>query len=113
MKKIFKKDLQSPTNILYNYIVKKKKKDFLFIERKVIVMNKKYSYEIEFLSRDVSPTGTKHFGATGGSLLKEMKASLDKFLEENGLQKKGATSGQILNAKGQVIGRFCFNSQTF
>ena len=42
-----------------------------------------------------------------------MKASLDKFLEENGLQKKGATSGQILNAKGQVIGRFCFNCQTF
>ena len=32
-------------------------------------MNKKYSYEIEFLSRDVSPTGTKHFGATGGALL--------------------------------------------
>nr|DAM86877.1 MAG TPA: hypothetical protein [Caudoviricetes sp.] len=28
MKKIFKKDLQSPTNILYNYIVKKKKKIF-------------------------------------------------------------------------------------
>lgn len=76
-------------------------------------MNKKYSYEIEFLSRDVSPTGTKHFGATGGALLKEMKASLDKFLEENGLQKKGSTSGQILNAKGQVIGRFCFNCQTF
>ena len=83
------------------------------MERKVIIMNKKYSYEIEFLSRDVSPTGTKYFGATGGTLLKEMKASLDKFLEENGLQKKGATSGQILNAKGQVIGRFCFNSQTF
>ena len=38
---------------------------------------------------------------------------LDKILEENGLQKKGATSGQILNAKGQVIGRFCFNCQTF
>ena len=36
-------------------------------------MIKKYSYEIEFLARELSPHGTKFYSASGECSLKEMK----------------------------------------
>jgi hypothetical protein len=76
-------------------------------------MIKKYSYEVEFLSREVSPYGTKYFSATGECLLKEMKENFKDFLAKNAFSTKGsATKGQLLNPKGQVIGSFEFKSHT-
>lgn len=75
-------------------------------------MIKKYSYEIEFLSREVSPHNTKYFSASGECSLKEMKQNFKDFLSKYHFQTKGgATKGSLLNAKGQVIGQFEFHSQ--
>lgn len=79
-------------------------------ERKVIRMERKYGYEVEFLSKMVSPTGTKYFSSTGECMLREMKSNFKSFLKENNLQVKGATKGEVLNAKGNVIGKFHFKS---
>lgn len=76
-------------------------------------MVKKYGYQIEFLSRDLSPTGTKYYGATGECLVKEMKQNFQSFLKKHGYSTKGgATKGTLLNAKGQEIGKFEFSSNT-
>lgn len=76
-------------------------------------MDKKYMYEIEFLSREVSPVGVKHFGATGETTLRAIKENFKSFLEKNALTAKGATEGTIKNAKGEVIGDFIIHSMTF
>lgn len=76
-------------------------------------MIKKYSYEVEFLSRELSPHGTKYYGASGECPLKEMKQSFKDYLSKYHFQTKGgATKGSLLNAKGQIIGNFEFKSQT-
>lgn len=77
----------------------------------MIAMIKKYTYQIEFLSREVSPSGTKYYGASGECLQKEMKKNFDEYLKKNALSTKGsAKKGSVLNAKGQVIGSFEFRS---
>lgn len=74
-------------------------------------MFKKYSYEIEFLSKEVSPCGTKIYTATGECTLREMKQNFKDFLKKYSFSTKGsATEGSVLNAKGQVIGKFSFGS---
>lgn len=74
---------------------------------------KKYGYQIEFLSRELSPSGTKYYGATGECLLKDMKQNFQDFLKKHGYTTKGTTTkGTLLNAKGQEIGKFEFNSST-
>lgn len=77
------------------------------------VMIKKYSYEIEFLARELSPHGTKFYSATGECQLKEMKQNFKDFLKKYNFSTKGTTTnGSVLNAKGQVIGKFHFSSKT-
>ena len=76
-------------------------------------MIKKYSYEIEFLARELSPHGTKFYSASGDCSLKEIKESFKDLLKKYNFTTKGtATNGSILNAKGQVIGNFSFSSKT-
>lgn len=76
-------------------------------------MIKKYSYEIEFLARELSPHGTKFYSASGECSLKEMKESFKDFLKKYNFTTKGTTTnGSVLNSKGQVIGKFSFNSKT-
>lgn len=76
-------------------------------------MIKKYSYEVEFLTRELSPQGTKYYGASGECSLKEMKENFKDFLKKYNFTTKGTTTnGSILNAKGQVIGKFSFSSKT-
>ena len=73
-------------------------------------MERKYGYEVEFLSKMVSPTGTKFFSSTGESMLRDMKNNFKSFLKEYNLQTKGLTKGEILNANGTVVGKFHFKS---
>ena len=76
-------------------------------------MIKKYSYEIEFLTRELSPHGTKYYGASGECSLKEMKENFKDFLKKYNFTTKGTTTnGSVLDAKGQVIGKFSFSSKT-
>lgn len=76
-------------------------------------MIKKYSYEVEFLTRELSPHGTKYYGASGECSLKEMKQNFKDFLKKYNFTTKGTTTnGSVLNAKGQVIGKFSFSSKT-
>lgn len=76
-------------------------------------MIKKYSYEVEFLTRELSPHGTKYYGASGECSLKEMKENFKDFLKKYNFTTKGTTTnGSVLNAKGQVIGKFSFSSKT-
>lgn len=76
-------------------------------------MIKKYSYEVEFLTRELSPLGTKYYSASGDCSLKEIKESFKDFLKKYNFTTKGtATNGSVLNAKGQVIGNFSFSSKT-
>ena len=49
-------------------------------------MERKYGYEVEFLSKMVSPTGTKFFSSTGESMLRDMKNNFKSFLKEYNLQ---------------------------
>lgn len=75
-------------------------------------MIKKYSYEVEFLTRELSPHGTKYYGASGECSLKEMKENFKDFLKKYNFTTKGTTTnGSVLNAKGQVIGKFSFSSK--
>ncbi len=76
-------------------------------------MIKKYSYEVEFLTRELSPHGTKYYGASGECSLKKMKENFKDFLKKYNFTTKGTTTnGSVLNAKGQVIGKFSFSSKT-
>ena len=76
-------------------------------------MIKKYSYEVEFLTRELSPYGTKYYSASGECSLKEMKENFKNFLKKHNLTTKGTTTnGSVLNVKGQVIGKFSFSSKT-
>ena len=76
-------------------------------------MTKRYNYQIEFLSRDFSPSGTKFYSATGECLLNEMKKNFKDYCSKHAFGTKGsATKGHLLNAKGQIIGSFAFNSTT-
>lgn len=89
-----------------------KNMDILLERNGVYNMIKKYSYQIEFLSRELSPTKTKYFSASGECLLKEMKNNFNNFLKENSLSAKGSTKGAILDVRGNVIGNFIFSSTT-
>lgn len=113
LKKNYKKDLLKSSNKIYNFNIKKRKKVISYEKKgKVIVMIKKYSYQVEFLSREVSPMDTMVFSATGECSLKEMKQNFQDFLKKYGFSTKGTTTnGSVLNAKGQVIGKFAFGSQ--
>ena len=74
-------------------------------------MMKKYTYQVEFLAKELSPYGKKYYTATGGETLREMKALFKNFLERNELKTSGAaTKGAILNKQDQVIGKFNFGS---
>lgn len=74
-------------------------------------MMKKYSYEIEFLAKELSPYGKKYYTASGAETLREMKSLFKQFLDRNGFKTSGAaTKGSILNSKDQVIGKFSFGS---
>ena len=67
-------------------------------------MIKKYSYEVEFLTRELSPHGTKYYGASGECSLKEMKENFKDFLKKYNFTTKGTTTnGSVLNAKEKVI----------
>ena len=91
LRKNYKKDLLKSSNKIYNFNIKKRKK---------------------VISREVSPMDTMVFSATGECSLKEMKQNFQDFLKKYGFSTKGTTTnGSVLNAKGQVIGKFAFGSQ--
>lgn len=74
-------------------------------------MIKKYSYQIEFLSREISPVDTKYYSASAECGLRDMRKNFKDFLSKHGLDYKGkASSGTIVNAKGNVVGKFAFGS---
>ena len=74
-------------------------------------MEKRYGYAIEFLSKELSPTGTKFVRGTGECKLREMQKSFENFLNGKGLTYSGGKrAGSVLNAKGQMIGEFYFYS---
>lgn len=76
-------------------------------------MFKKYSYQIEFLTKDVSPVDTKFYSATAECTLNEMKKKFKSFISTHGLQTKGSTTkGTVLDARGNMIGTFSFGSTT-
>ncbi len=76
-------------------------------------MTRKYGYFIEFLSKEVSPTGTKYCSGVGECLQKEMKASFDSFVKRHALIQKGnSKAGKLLDAKGNYIGDYHLSGNT-
>lgn len=77
-------------------------------------MNNKYTYFIEYLSKDVSPMGTKFHSMVGSDncKIKDMRNRLDDFLSDNKLSIKGTgKSGAVLDASGKMIGKYILNSR--
>lgn len=77
-------------------------------------MNNKYTYFIEYLSKDMSPMGTKYHSMVGSDncKIKDMRNRLDNFLSENKLSVKGTgKSGSILDVSGKIIGKYALSSR--
>lgn len=77
-------------------------------------MNKKYSYQIEFVNESVSPTGKRFYGATSESGQKEIKESFKELVRKHHLMLDGgATKGKLRKVDGSLIGRYEFYSISF
>ena len=75
---------------------------------------KKYYYEIEFMSRALSPCGRETYSAISVGLLKDIKDSFKEYCQKHGFNTTGGTlHGKLLNAKGQLVGNFNFGSKTY